>query len=86
MNSHRPSVSNLIWQRGDLRSGRRRFCDKAGITRFSQRNQRHRTLRGPAYNDQQDTTGLKQTNQTQLAATQLAKISSQSTNQGQLSP
>jgi hypothetical protein len=86
MNSHRPGDSNLIWQRGDMRPGRRRFCDKAGITRLSQRNQHHRTLRGPTYNDQQDAAGLKQTNQTQVAGTQLAKISSQSPSQRQLSP
>lgn len=86
MNSHRPSDNNLIWQRGDRWAGRRRFCDKAGITRFLPRNQRHRALRGPAYNNQQNKPGPKQTNQTQLAATPSAKISSQAPCRMQLSP
>lgn len=86
MNSHRSTYKNSIWQHGDMRAGRQRLFDKAGVRPFSQRNQYNRTLQGPTYNDRHDITGLKQISQVEIAATQLAKIRCQAPSQRQLSP
>ena len=86
MNSHRSTPKNSILQGGGIRAARRRLFDKASLTPFSQRNQRHRISKGPLYNDRQDTIDIQQTKRAQTAARQLAKISSQPPNHRQLSP
>jgi hypothetical protein len=86
MNSHRPGDKTLIWHGGGMRAGWRRFCDRAGVTPILQKNQRNRALRGPASNDRQDTIGLKQSNQAQVAATRLAKIRRRDPSEAPLSP
>ena len=60
MNSHPFNQENLIWQLGNMRAARRRFFDKAGVTPFSQRNQRHRTHQMPPDNDRHTLTGINQ--------------------------
>ena len=86
MNSHPFTQENSIWQLADMSAGRRRFVDKAGGTPFSQRNQRHQTHQMPPDSDRHTVTGINQTNQAEMAATQFAKISCRAPSEAPLSP
>lgn len=86
MNSLRFKQENSIWQLGDMRAGSKHFVNKAGGTPFFQRNQRHRTYQSLPWNDRHDATSIKQTNQAEMADTQIVKIGRRDPREVPLSP
>jgi len=86
MNSQLFTDKNSIWQLGNMRAGSERFVDKAGVTLFSQRDQCHRTHQSLPCNDWPAVTSIKQTNQAEMAATRLAKITPRDPREAPLSP
>ncbi|WP_284255836.1 hypothetical protein [Acidocella aquatica] len=86
MNSHRFNQENSIWQNGDMRASCECFVGKAGVKPLFQRNQRRRTHEGLPYDDQHTVTGMKQTNQAEMAAIQFAKIRCRDPSEAPLSP
>jgi hypothetical protein len=86
MNSLRFNQENSIRELGDMRAACECFVGKAGVMPSSQRNQRRRTHEGLPYDDQHTVTGMKQTNQAEMTATQFTKISCRDPSEAPLSP